>query len=70
MGFNEQAKQDLMKEMGIKTKCGLRRAHFGQKSFLEARERERRDRFEERSRFWWEIILIYGFQVIDEEEGS
>ena len=40
MGFNEQAKQDLMKEMRIKIKCGLRRAHFGQKLFLEARERE------------------------------
>ena len=40
MGFNEQAKQGLMKEMGIKTKCGLRRAHFGKKTFLETRKRE------------------------------
>ena len=41
MGFNEQAKQGLMKEMGIKTKYGLRRAHFWAKSFLETRrERE------------------------------
>ena len=40
MGFNEQAKQGLMKEMGIKTKCGLRRAHFGQNRFWR-REREK-----------------------------
>ena len=41
MGFNEQAKQGLMKEMGIKTKCGLRRAHFGQNRFWrQERERE------------------------------
>ena len=41
MGFNEQAKQRLMKEMGIKTKCGLRRAHFGQNRFRrQERERE------------------------------
>ena len=33
-------------------------------------ERERRARVEEKSRFWWEIIAIYGFQVIKEEEGS
>ena len=52
MGFNEQAKQGLMKEMGIKTKCGLRRAHFGKNRFLETRERERRARVEEKSRFW------------------
>ena len=70
MGFNEQAKQGLMKEVGIKTKCGLRRARFWAKQFLEARERERRVRVEEKSRFWWEIIPISGFQVIKEEEGS
>ena len=69
MGFNEQAKQGLMKEMGIKTKCGLRRAHFGQNRFSR-KERERRTRVEEKSRFWWEIIPIYGFQVFKEEEGS
>ena len=69
MGFNEQAKQGLMKEMGIKTKCGLRRAHFGQNRFWR-QERERRARVEEKSRFWWEIILISSFQVIKEEEGS
>ena len=41
-GFNEQAKQGLMKEMGIKIKCGLRRAHFGQNCFWrQERERER-----------------------------
>ena len=40
MGFNEQAKHGLMKEMGIKTKCGLRRAHFGQNCFGDKRERE------------------------------
>ena len=33
MGFNEQAKRGLINEMGIKTKCGLRRAHFGQNLF-------------------------------------
>ena len=44
-----------MKEMGIKTKCGLRRAHFGQNCFWR-QERERRARVEEKSRFWWEII--------------
>ena len=70
MGFNEQVKQGLMKEMGIKTKCGLRKAHFGQKSLLEAREREKKARLEEKSRFWWEIIPISSFQVIKEEEGS
>ena len=70
MGLSEQAKQGLMKEMGIKTKCGLRRAYFGQNRFWETRERERRARVEEKSRFWWEIILIYGFQLIKEEEGS
>ena len=65
MGFNEQAKQGLMKEMGIKTKCGLRRAHFWAKLFWrQERERERRARVEEKSRFWWEIIPISGFQVI------
>ena len=67
MRFNEQAKQVLMKEMGIKTKCGLRRAHFGQNCFWR-QERERRARVEEKSRFWWEVIPIYGFQVIKEEE--
>ena len=40
MGFNEEAKQGLMKEMRIKTKCGLRRAHFGQNSFWSKSERE------------------------------
>ena len=50
MGFNEQAKQGLMKEMGIKTKCGLRRAHFGKNNFSR-QERERRARVEEKSRF-------------------
>ena len=69
MGFNEQAKQGLMKEMGIKTKCDQRRAHFGQNRFLR-QERERRARVEEKSRFWWEIIPIFGFQLINEEEGS
>ena len=67
MRFNEQTKQGLMKEMGIKTKCGLRRAHFGQNCFWR-QKRERRARVEEKSRFWWEVILIYGFQVIKEEE--
>ena len=43
MGFNEQAKQGLMKEVGIKTKCGLRRARFWAKQFLETREREREE---------------------------
>ena len=69
MGFNEQAKQGLMKEMRIKTQCGLRKAHFGQNRFL-WQERERRARVEEKSRFLWEIISISGFQVIKEEEGS
>ena len=69
MGFNEQAKQGLMKEMRIKTKYSLRRAHFGQNRFWR-QERERRARVEEKSRFWWEIIPILGFQVIKEEEGS
>ena len=69
MRFNEQAKQGLMKEMGIKTKCGIRRAHFGQNRFRR-QERERRARVEDKSRFWWEIIPIYGFQMIKEEEGS
>ena len=50
MEFNEQAKQGLMKEMGIKTKCGLRMAHFGQNRFWR-QERERRARVEEKSRF-------------------
>ena len=41
MGFNEQAKQGLMIEMGMKTKCGLRRAHFRQNRFWrQERERE------------------------------
>ena len=69
MEFNEQAKQGLMKEMGIKTKCGLRRTHFGQNHFWR-QERERRARVEEKSRFWWEIIPISDFQVIKEEERS
>ena len=69
MGFNEQAKQGLMKEIGIKTKCGLRRAHFGQNLFWRQKI-EKRSRVEEKSRFWWEIIPIYGCQVIKEEEGS
>ena len=69
MRFNEQAKQGLMKEMGNKTKCGIRRAHFRQNHFWR-QERERRARVEEKSRFWWEIIPIFGFQVIKEEEGS
>ena len=69
MGFNEQAKQGLMKEMGIKTKCGLRWAYFGQYHFWR-QERERRAKVEEKSRFWLEIIPISGFQVIKEEEGS
>ena len=57
MGFNEQAKPDLMKEMGMKTKCGLTRAHFGQNHFWrQARERERRAMVEKKSRFWREII--------------
>ena len=60
-----------MKEMGIKTKCGLRRVHFGQNRFWrQERERERRARVKDKSRFWWEIIPISGFQVIKEEEGS
>ena len=69
MGFNEQAKQGLMKEMGIKTKYGLRRAHFGQNRFWR-QKRERRARVEKKSRFWREIIPISCFQVIKEEEGS
>ena len=69
MGFNEQDKQGLMIEMGMKTKCCLRRAHFRQNRFWR-QERERRDRVEEKSRFWWEIIPISGCQVIKEEEGS
>ena len=69
MEFNEQTKQGLMKEMRIKTKCGLRRAHFGQNRFWR-QERERRAKVEDKSRFWWEIIPILGFQVIKEEEGS
>ena len=42
------------------------------KNILETKERERekRSRVEEKSRFWWEIIPIFGFQVIKEEEGS
>ena len=68
MRFNEQAKQGLMKEMGIKTKCGLRRAYFRKNRFWR-QERERRPRVEEKSRFWWEIIPISGFQVIKEEGG-
>ena len=50
MGFNEQAKQGLMKETGIKTKCGLRKAHLGQNRFW-WQERERRARVEEKSKF-------------------
>ena len=60
MGFNEPSKQGLMKEMGIKTKYGLRMAHFGQNRFWR-QERERRARVEEKSRFWWDVIPISGF---------
>ena len=43
--------------------------HMG-KNVFESKVRERRARVEEKSRFWWEIIPISGFQVIKEEEGS
>ena len=43
--------------------------HLG-KNVFESKVRERRARVEEKSRFCWEIIPIYGFQVIKEEEGS
>ena len=43
--------------------------HLG-KNVFESKVRERRARVEEKSRVWWEIISISGFQVIKEEEGS
>ena len=43
--------------------------HLGKNVFKRESEK-RRARVEEKSRFWWEIIPISGFQVIKEEEGS
>ena len=43
---------------------------LGKIVFGDKRERERRARVEEKSRFCWDIIPISGFQVIKEEEGS
>ena len=43
--------------------------HLGKKVFGRESEK-RRARVEEKSRFWWEIIPISGFQVIKEEEGK
>ena len=43
--------------------CSFEQKCFGDK-------RERRAKIEEKSRFLWEIILISGFQVIKEKEGS
>ena len=43
--------------------------HLG-KNVFERESKKRRARVEEKSRLSREIILIYGFQVIKEEEGS
>ena len=40
------------------------------KNVFERESEKRRASVEEKSRFWWEIIPISGFQVIKEEEGS
>ena len=57
-------------ENELKDQMWSKNGSFWAKSFLEARERERRARVEEKSRFLWEVIPISGFQVIKKEERS